>query len=459
MVKKNVKRRDFKPRIDERKTSVIFLAENKRAYKVDLNVMVQTQFQAEKLSDRRVIRKSVKPPVFMWEITPKKFTAYSPHISRLCEEVWQGIRNEIKRKKTSEDDAFYVTEERLEQVEAAIANGTNLEIVSLEILRFSYHENTLRMLSLMKGYPFNVEHIRTCLIENVDIEIVRTLVVDHGVELCGQILFPHNSSYYLNSSAIRKNLPSLKFLLSFGCNFSENCWKTGSQFIKKLSRECFHQFLFRYCRKLKFGNDINTLIVDYYLSVKIKDISHNLYKTKKLKARKTPPSRPIPSMKENSPLILGMSNPSSARELEFTLQNDNSKNGKNIDALGSFDPKLPPATLLSLVGNWENSSDSSSSSEFPQKEPGKGKKRNSHKVKMMNRKEQKRKLQAEKKLAKQRKKEAGLKRRQVTEADKMQRKVEGLKRREAKALAIQRSLSIGNPANYPGQNGKMPRNF
>ena len=67
MVKKKDKRRDFKPRIVDGH-AVIFLADNKRACtffyclsanfnflnldKVDLSMMLQTQFQAEKLSDR-----------------------------------------------------------------------------------------------------------------------------------------------------------------------------------------------------------------------------------------------------------------------------------------------------------------------------------------------------------------------------------------------------------------------
>eukprot|EP00493_Phyllostaurus_siculus_P003437 UN03452 len=87
--------------------------------------MVQTQFQAEKLSDRRVLRRDVHPTaIFMWEVTKNKYQAYPEHISKLCEEVWQEIRTEIKRKESvQETDTMFLTEDRLDKIEAAIRGG------------------------------------------------------------------------------------------------------------------------------------------------------------------------------------------------------------------------------------------------------------------------------------------------------------------------------------------------
>jgi len=407
MVKKKDKRRDFKPRIVDGH-AVIFLADNKRAYKVDLSMMLQTQFQAEKLSDRRVIRRDVTPPVFTWEVTKNKHQAYPSHISKLCEEVWQTLRLEKKKRETFQEPHFLLTEENLEEVEAAIKSSRMLDHISFQILQFSFPENTLKMLSLMKEYKFGVDHIRMCLIEGLDIEVVKALVIEHNVELCGKILFPDHSRHKLSHSAIKQNLPSLKFLLSYGCNFSENCWKTGSKFIKKLSRECFHNFLIRCCRKLKFGDDINNLIMLYYLSVHTKDDSHNLYKTNKRKSRTTPPTIPRRSGKMNSPLILAS-------------RKDSIKSSPK-----SFSLNTPPTctnllldSLKSQLSEFEQSM-SGSSGDSSDVNNGRGKKKkNKHKEKQRKKRERVAAEKAEKALAKK------------------QRQVEGLKRREAKSLQRQ----------------------
>jgi len=289
-----------------------------------------------------------------------------------------------------------------------------LDHISFQILQFSFPENTLKMLSLMKGYKFGVDHIRMCLIEGLDIDIVKALVIEHEVELCGKILFPDHSRHKLSHSAIKQNLPSLKFLLSYGCNFSENCWKTGSKFIKKLSRECFHNFLIRCCRKLKFGDDINNLVMLYYLSVHTKDDSHNLYKTNKRKSRTTPPTIPRRGGMVNSPLIISSHKGSiESSPQSFSL---NTPPACSVFLLDSLKPQLNDTEQV--ISETESSGDSSDGNN----RKGKKKKKNKHEEKQRMKRERAA-VKAEKALAKK------------------QRQAEGLKRREAKSLQRRQSLN------------------
>merc|ERR1712216_216657 len=159
---------------------------------------------------------------------------------------------------------------------------------------------------------FNVDHIRVCLLKDVPVHIVHQIISDFNVDLCGEILFPHNSGLKMNSKCVRRNLDALKYVLECGCHYSENCWKTSksnSRLIRDISRECFETwFKTQLMQKCKIG-DLSDIVFDYFRSIKLKDDSHNLHRSSRKRStsyspsiKSIDPSSYSPSMKGVDPI-------------------------------------------------------------------------------------------------------------------------------------------------------------
>eukprot|EP00494_Astrolonche_serrata_P029594 UN29861 len=94
------------------------------------------------------------------------------------------------------------------------------------------------------GLIFDRRHVRTGLMKSCN-QVVKYLMREDLVDVCGLELFPHNTKWSMNSRTVRTGMEGLKEVLKKGATFRNDCWKKGNPLIKKVSVECYNQFILK----------------------------------------------------------------------------------------------------------------------------------------------------------------------------------------------------------------------